>query len=151
MALSERDRNKLIDLINTRFADIGTNADTCSPFTSDNKGTEAWELFIAGHLSTLASGRLKEARRRAVRSGIIFDPDKHPKTPEDSGTIYKSDHITVTLLVKQGSKAVDVDELCSYLVKKGVDTALLSDAYEHASKTRRPAHEFRATVITTED
>lgn len=148
MALTERDKNKLIDVVNMRFAEIGSRTDTCSPYTEDNKGPEAWELFIAGHMSTLASGRLKEARRRAIRAGVIFDHEKHPKTPDDSGVVYRGEFVVVTLLVKQGSTIIDPEEMANYLQAKGVEPKLLADAWEHASKPRRPAHEFRASIIT---
>lgn len=147
MTLSQRDRNKIIDGLNTKFADIGTKTNTCPPSTRNTEAV-AWEFFVAAHLQSIANGRLREARTSAVRAGVIFDHDKHPRTPQDTGVLYRGDNVVVTLTVKQSTITTDVDELCAYLIDKGVDVKLIHDASEHAKKERRAAHEFRASLLT---
>ena len=147
MSLSQRDRNKVIDGLNTKFSDIGTKSNTCPPSTK-NTEPAAWEFFVAAHLNSLATGRLKEARASAVRAGVIFDHDKHPRTPQDTGVIYRGDNVVVTLTVKMPTITTDVDELCAYLIDKGVSVKLVADAVAHAKKERRAAHEFRASLLT---
>jgi hypothetical protein len=147
MPLSQRDRNKVIDGLNTRFAEIGTKHYTCPPSTRNTEAT-AWEFFVAAHLQTIAAGRLKEARASAVRAGVIFDHDKHPRTPQDTGVLYRGDNVVVTLTVKAPTVTVDVDEVCAFLIDKGVSVKLVSDAVEHSRRERRAAHEFRASLLT---
>lgn len=147
MSLSQRDRNKVIDGLNTKFSDIGTKTNTCPPSTRNNEGV-AWEYFVAAHLQSIANGRLKEARAGAVRAGVIFDHDKHPRTPQDQGVIYRGDNVVVTLTVKQPTITTDVDELCAYLIQRGVDQKLIEHGLIEAKKTRRAAHEFRASLLT---
>jgi len=147
MSLSQRDKNKITDGLNTRFSDIGTKTNTCPPSTK-NTEPAAWEFFVAAHLHSLASGRLREARSKAVRLGVIFDHEKHPRTQQDSGVVYRGDNIVITLTVKAPTVTVDVDDLCAFLISQGVDETLIQIALKESRKERRAAHEFRASLLT---
>lgn len=146
MTVTSRVRNRITDAINMAFSAVGVSADTCSPQSRDNKAPIAWEYFIAGHLTALASGRFKKAKADAIKAGILFDHDEHPKPTGMYEPLYDGEHIAIELEVKRPSQRVNASKMSEYLVAKGVSPKLLADATEFATSTNRAAHVFTAYI-----
>lgn len=147
--ITTRDRNKLIDKINTVFRSIGNTNGTSMPATTSNNALAAWDLFIAQHLAALAGKRKEQAEAGAIVAGVIIDKDKDPREPGTRERIYTSDVVDVLLDVRHPSKRVDVDKVVEYLANHGVKQSLLDEALWGATKMTKPAHVF-TTILNHE-
>ena len=81
MTLSSRTKNVLVDKINVSFAGIGKTNGTRMPKSERNDEGEAYELWIAQHVLSLATKRKEQAETAAVKAGVIIDKAKNPQEP----------------------------------------------------------------------
>lgn len=149
MSLTQNVRNRIIDAMNVAFDAIGTSAETKMPRRKggDNRASIAWEYFVSWYLASRARVRHETAKKHAAVAGIIFDHVNHPREEGTNEEIYHGEHVSVWLEVKRGYTRVDPDRMSTYLINKGVDPKLVTDAYMHASTKTRPAHEFKPSLV----
>lgn len=148
MSLTNTVKNRLIDALHVAFDAIGISEPKMPRLKKgDNKAAIAWEYYVADDLESRANARLKEAKRRAMIAGVIFDPEKEPREPGVNEPVYVGEQVAVWVEVRRGSKKVNADLMSEYLIKKGVDAKLVADAYASALSMTRPAHVFRVSLV----
>jgi hypothetical protein len=150
MSMSSRQRNTLVDKLNTSFAKLGTANGTVMPKSTSNLEPIAWNLWCAHHLATLANKRKERAEADAVKAGVIIDKEKDPQPAGTRTVLYNGDLVSVALEVRQPATRVSTDKVIEYLANHGVPGGLLDDAVAHATSTTRPAHVFSTMLITDE-
>lgn len=153
MAVTTRLRNKITDGINTLFASIGTTKETKVPkLSKSNVAMIAWEYYVAKRLDTMASARRKEATKQAVEAGVIFDHEKHPREAGTTDKVYEDENILILVSVSSPSTSYNAQKLIAFL-EASLDAQgleLLEEAKRLAVTVRRPAHEFKPIVKTTD-
>lgn len=140
--MTRRERNKLLTTINKKFSDLGKDM----PASTSNLSPTAWEYFIASHLSSLCSGRTKNAKTEAMKAGVLPDYEDNPLSPGQYEALFNGEHIAIDLTVRQPSVSYDANKIQDYLLGAGVDQDLLTKAMQHASKVSRPAHVFSSRI-----
>ena len=140
-----------MDALNRAFSDIGTDTLTKGPRSRENTGPTAWEYFVSYHLAGLAKARLDAAKKACVKAGILFDHEKFPREPGDSGLVFTGEHVGVMLTVKRPGERIDTDKLHLALQNRGVKESVIQEAYEEAKYYTRPAHEFRPTLVVNDN
>ncbi len=140
--MTRRERSKLLTAINKQFSDIGNKM----PTSTSNVSPAAWEYFIASHLSSLCSGRSKNAKATAMREGVLPDYEDNPLPPGEYKPVFDGEHVAIDLLVRQPSVAIDAKKMMDYLHGAGVEQSVLDKAAEHASRVSRAAHVFSSRI-----
>jgi hypothetical protein len=148
MTLSTRMVKILEDKINTCFQSIGATNGTRMPKSTNNREPIAWEYWLANHLARYADKRQKEAEAAAIAEGLIFDKVKNPMPPGTNQVLFNGEVVSISIRVSDPQTQVNVTDLVAFLRKKGVKPALLDEAIEAATKEKRAAHRFDASLIT---
>jgi hypothetical protein len=144
--MTRRERNRIMTAINKKFSELGKDM----PQSTSNISPAAWEYAIASHLSSLCSGRVKNAKATAMKEGVLPDYEDNPLPPGEYKPIFDGEHVAIDLTVRQPSKTVDSSKLFDFLLGAGVSEDLLNKGMEHASRVSRPAHVF-SSYIKVED
>lgn len=147
MALSSRQKNKLVDNINVAFDSVGSSNGTRMPKCESNLAPVAYEYWLAQHLASRANKRKEQAEKRAIDAGVLFDKDKHPREPGTRETIYACEIVSVNVEVRNPATRVDVSALLKFLAEKGVNQKLLDVALEQAQTRNKPAHVFTSALV----
>lgn len=145
--LSSTDANLLMNKINTAFAGIGSNG-TGMPKSKRNTESVAWEFLVAKHLKRMADGRDKAATKAAVKAGIIFDPEKEPRTEGTRESVYNGDVVQIGVETKMASVRLDTSELQKQLYAAGVAKHVIEECMAAAMKPNRPPHTFTTALVT---
>ena len=140
--MTRRERNRIIADINKQFSELGTTM----PASTSNMSPIAWEYFMASHVSSLCSGRVKKAKTAAIKAGVLPDYEDHPVPPGEYKPIFDGEHVAIDLLVRQPSHTTDVTRLVDFLIGCGVARNTMDEAMQYASKTSRPAHVFSSRI-----
>ena len=140
--MTRRERSKLLTTINKKFSELGKDM----PASTSNLSPTAWEYFIASHLSSLCSGRTKNAKAEAMKAGVLPDYEDNPLPPGEYKPVFDGEHVAIDLLVRQASKTTDVTKLVDYLIGRGVAKNTMDEAILYASKQSRPAHVFTSRI-----
>jgi hypothetical protein len=150
MALSSKVKNKLVDMMNMSFTNIGHTTGMKMPKSDNNNEHAAWELFVAQHLLSMATKRKDTAEKDAIAAGVIIDKEKAPKPEGTREVIYNGDVVSISLEVRTGGTRVSVNVMSDYLAEKGVPQKLLMEAMAFATSKSRPAHVFTSMLITND-
>jgi len=142
------EKNKLIDKINTTFANIGRKNGTTLPPTFDNREPIAWELFVAQHLNAVAAKRKDAAEKAAIAAEVIINKETNPQPEGTKSVEYTGEHVQVILSVSSAASRVDITKVMTYLLGKGVSAELVKEAVDQATTKNRPAHVFSTVLLT---
>jgi hypothetical protein len=110
------------------------------------KDTCALTYHHAAVQKRIATADKDKATREAIRLGVLFDHEKHPKPAGYEGVVYSGSAVTISLKVGQAGDALDVESflesLADYLTP-GVIKRLVA---KHRSATAAP-HTFSSTLV----
>ena len=146
MSLSSRDKNRIVDRINTAIMKLGFTNNTLIPPAKDNRGPIAVKLWVAYHLASFATKYKESAEWEAVQAGVIPDKEKAPLPPGKHGAIYDDGVVSVGLEVRNPSTRVDAKKLVAILEEAGIPRKVLDEAMRQATNTGRGAHVFTPTL-----
>jgi hypothetical protein len=149
MPLDTAKANAKTEALNAAFATIGLSGDTVMPRSKDKLEPVAYEYHVASHLNRLADARKKKAQAAAVKSGIMFDPEKQPMAIGTNALIYSGDVIEIAVTVTTPATRLDQAGLVADLEKAGlkiekINAIVLANTYEN-----RAPHKFLSTLITS--
>ena len=109
------------------------------------KDTCALTYHLAAVQKRTATADKDKATREAIRLGVLFDHEKHPREPGTECVVYRGSAVTISLKVGNPGDALDVesflDDLAAYL-KPAVIRRLVA---RHRSATAAP-HSFVSTL-----
>src|SRR3954447_23492683 len=120
MPLTTRTSIQLVDKINTCFTNIGVTNGAKMPRSGDNREPIAWEMWLGYHLARLAAKRKSNAEDAAVKAGLIFDKEAHPRPSGTKEVLFVGDIISIQLEVRKAAKRVNADKLIAFLASKKV-------------------------------
>ena len=110
------------------------------------KDTCALTYHLAAVQKRTATADKDKATREAIRLGVLFDHEKHPKPAGYEGVVYRGSAVTISLKVGQPGDALDVESflesLAAYL-KPAVIRRLVA---RHRSSTASP-HTFTSSLV----
>src|SRR4029077_11785451 len=75
----------------------------------------AWHL--AAQLKRAATSDKDKATREAIKCGVLFDHEKHPREAGYEGVVYRGGQVTISLKVGQPGDALDVESFLESLGK----------------------------------
>jgi len=148
--MQSSDKNKLVDKVNTAFANIGKVNGTKMPPSTNNSDSYAYDLWVAHQLVALANKRKELAEKACIKAGIMLDKEKDPRPEGTKEVLFNGDNVAISLAVSNAATRVDVNKVVSYLIEKGVSIGLLDAAIANASSKSRPAHVFSTYLLTND-
>lgn len=144
--ISATEANKLRSNIQRVLRGLGTTNGTKLPATKQNSGETALRYWLMSTVSKMVRGLMEEAKRNAIKEGVIFDSMESPLPAGTEKLVYASDVVNVTVKVSRASKVFDKDEAKRNLRKAGVKQEVIDRAFEDAFGDGTPAHNFSATL-----
>jgi hypothetical protein len=148
--MQSSDKNKLVDKVNTAFANIGKANGTKMPPSTNNSDSYAFDLWVAHQLVSLANKRKELAEKACIKAGIMLDKEKDPRPEGTKEVLFNGENVAISLAVSNAATRVNPDKLIEELFKRGVDSHLLNDAIANASSKSRPAHVFSTYLLTND-
>ena len=110
----------------------------------------ALELYFSKELLKQAEERNKLAIQSAIEAGVMFDHKIEPRADGTNEIIYPGKHVSVLLTVKTGSVRMDKNAFISALIKRGVNTKIITAAETEATTRATGAHTFTPTLNVTD-
>ena len=148
--MQSSDKNKLVDKVNTAFANIGKANGTKMPPSTNNSDSYAYDLWVAHQLVALANKRKELAEKACIKAGIMLDKEKDPRPEGTKEVLFNGDNVAISLAVSNAATRVDVNKVVSYLIEKGVSIGIIDCAIANASSKSRPAHVFSTYLLTND-
>jgi len=148
------DKNKLVDKVNTAFANIGKSNGTKMPPSTNNADSYAYDLWVSHQLVSLANKRKELAEKACIKAGIMLDKEKDPRPEGTKEVLFSGDNVAISLNVSGAATRINTDKLLAYLdthlMEIGAPPDLLPDAVKFASSKSRPAHVFSTYLLTND-
>lgn len=122
----------------------------CPP-SKNNAESYAWDYYVAGKIESYGKAAKDDARKKAIKNGVMFDHEKTPHAPTDGEAVdvYSGDVIRISLSVKNGAKSVNSKKFLAAVIKALPDLKGDVEAiYEGCEDTARGAHTFTATLLS---
>lgn len=138
-------------VLNNKLAlQLKSIGDTMCPPSTNNTESYAWDYYIANKIEAYGKAAKKQAVKKAIRNGVMFDHEKEPLPPETQKDVYNGDVIRISVAVKQPSKTFDHQTFldCIEELLPPDQHAVLHTFYLGCFKASRPAHSFTATLLS---
>jgi len=148
--MQSSDKNKLVDKVNTAFANIGKANGTKMPPSTNNSDSYAYDLWVAHQLVSLANKRKELAEKACIKAGIMLDKEKDPRPEGTKEVLFNGDNVAISLAVSNAAMRINNEKLVAYLAEHGVPGGILDDAIAHATSKSRPAHVFSTYLLTND-
>ena len=148
--MQSSDKNKLVDKVNTAFANIGKANGTKMPPSTNNSDSYAYDLWVAHQLVALANKRKELAEKACIKAGIMLDKEKDPRPEGTKEVLFNGDNVAISLAVSNAAMRINNEKLLAYLAENGVPGDVLEEAIAHASSKSRPAHVFSTYLLTND-
>jgi hypothetical protein len=109
------------------------------------KDTCALTYHLAAQAKRTATADKDKATREAIKLGVLFDHEKHPREPGYEGVVYRGAAVTISLKVGQPGDALDVESFLESLGKHLKSAVIRRLVARHRSTTAAP-HSFVSTL-----
>jgi hypothetical protein len=133
---------------NEAFAAIGNSIATGMPRSKGNLEPVAWEYHVASHLQRIATARKSKAEKEAVKSGVLFDPEKNPMPVGTNGNIYRGEVVEIGVSVTTPQTRFDAAGFIADLIDAGVRPALIKRLTDKHTLENRAPHKFTSAFVT---
>ena len=110
------------------------------------KDTCALTYHLAAQAKRTATADKDRATREAIRLGVLFDHEKHPKPAGYEGVVFSGSAVTISLKVGQPGDALDVESFLDELTKHLKPAVIRRLVARHRSATAAP-HTFVSTLV----
>ena len=110
------------------------------------KDTCALDWHLKAQAKRTATADKDKATREAIKLGVLFDHEKHPKPAGYEGVVYRGSGVTISLKVGQPGDALDVESFLESLGKHLKPAVIRRLVAKHRSATAA-AHTFTSSLI----
>lgn len=147
MPLTTARSSAIADGMRELLRNIGTNIRI--PKGKGNKCAIAWNLYRTYILQSYATAMYNDAKKDALKAGVLFDHEKNPMEPGTKARIYDDTIVCVDVEVRSPYEQIDAKKMAAFLSGRGVPQADLDAALKFASSMTKAPHVFRAGLITS--
>lgn len=150
MAITSSQRAKLVDAINTAFADIGTKyPSTMLPPGGDNHVDPILhEVFVSRNLATIAEARKVVAFNAGIAEGLYESADDDPQPPGTDKDVAHGKHLCMHLKVNKRNPKIEWEKVIRDLRKAGVKKEVIDPIIKKHTIAQRGQHIFSPEFIT---